>query len=70
MMTSGPVTQGPDCCLLTHKDYTMEVIESIIKDKDVDLCAEQVTEELGVSGLFELARVCFLISFFTLFYAQ
>jgi len=41
MMTSGPVTQGPDDRLLTHKDYIVEVIESIIKDKDVDPCADK-----------------------------
>ena len=44
MMTSGPVTQELDCRLLTHKDYTVEMMGSIIKDKDVDPCAEQRTE--------------------------
>ncbi|XP_050241960.1 uncharacterized protein LOC126690888 [Quercus robur] len=56
MMTLDPVTQGSDRHLLTHKDYAMEVIESIIKDKDVDPYAEQATEKLGASGLFNLAR--------------
>ena len=42
----------------------MEVIESIIKDKDVDPCAKQATEELGASGLSDLARVCVFLSFF------
>lgn len=72
MTISGPVTQGPDRHLLTHNDYTEEVIESIIKDKDVNPCAEQATEELGASGLFDLARVCFLLSLFLslFFYAQ
>ena len=41
----------------------MEVIESIIKDKDVDPCVEQATEKLGASSLFDLARVCFFLSF-------
>ena len=40
MTTLGPVTQGLDCRLLTHKDYVVEVMESIIKDKGVDPCAE------------------------------
>ena len=62
MTTSGPVTQGLDCRLLTHKDYVVEVMESIIKDKGVDPCAEQVTRELGASGLFDLTRVCFFLS--------
>ena len=34
------------------------MMESIIKDEDVDFCAEQGTDELGSSGLFDLARVC------------
>ena len=67
MMTSGPVTQGPDHHLLTHKDYVVEVIETIIKDKDMDLCVEQTTEELGASGLFDLIWVCFFLSFFPYF---
>ena len=41
MTMSGLVTQGLDCHLVTHKDYIVEVIESIIKDKDVDPCAEK-----------------------------
>ena len=40
MMTSGPVIQDPDCSLLTHKDYALEMVESIIRDKDVNLCAK------------------------------
>ena len=68
MTTSSPVSQGPDHHLLSHKDYAVEMIESIIKDKDVHLYAEQMTKELVVSGLFYLARVClFLFSFSFLF---
>ena len=63
MSTSGLVTQDPDHCLLIHKDYALEMMESIIRDKDVDPCAEQGTEELGASSLFDLARVCFFLSF-------
>ena len=68
MTTSGPVTQGLDHRLPTHKDYAIEVIESIIKDKDVDPCAEQMTEELGASGLFDLARVRLFPFFFFFFF--
>ena len=64
MTTSGPVVQDPDRHLLTHKDYALEMVESIIRDKDVDPCAEQGTDELGASGLFDLARVCFFLCFF------
>ena len=39
MMASGPVTQGT-CCLLTHKGYAVKMVESIIKETDVDPCAE------------------------------
>ena len=68
MTTLGPVTQGLDHRLLTHKDYAIEVIESIIKDKDVDPYAEQMTEELGASGLFDLARVLLFPFFFSFFF--
>lgn len=67
--TSGLVIQETDYCLLTHKDYTVEIMESIIKDKDVDPCAKQGTEELGSSGLFDLAQVHpFSISFYLSFF--
>ena len=61
MTTSGSVTQGPDHHLLTHKNYAIEMMGSIIRDRDVDPCVELGTDELGVSGLFDLARVCFYI---------
>ena len=67
MTTSGLVTQGSDCRLLTHKDYAVEVIETIIKDKDMDLYVEQTTEELRASGLLDLTQVCFFLSFFPYF---
>ena len=40
MTSSGPITQGPNRHLLTLKEYTVKVIKSIIKDTDVDPCAE------------------------------
>ena len=48
-----------------HKEHAIEMIESIIKEMDLDPCAEQLIENLGASGLFDLARVCFP---YTLFY--
>ena len=57
MTMSGLVTQELDHRLLTHKDYVVEMIGSIIKDKDVDPCIKQWTNELGSLGLFNLARV-------------
>ena len=62
--TSGPVAQDPDRRFFTHKDYALEMVGSIIRDKDVDRCAEQGMEELGVSGLFDLARICFFLCSF------
>ena len=33
------------------------MVKSIIKEADLDTCAEQTTKDLGVSGLFDLSRV-------------
>ena len=59
MTTSGPVIKGT-YCLLTHKGYAVEMVESIIREMNVDPCAEQEMEDLGASGLFNLSRVCSL----------
>ena len=59
MTSSSPVDQGLDRRLLTHKNYAIEMVGSIIRDKDVDPCADQGIDELGVSSLFNLARVRF-----------
>ena len=64
MTATGPVTQGTVRRLLMHKEHAIEMVESIIKDVDLDPCAEQMTEESGVSGLFDLSRVhLFLLPF-------
>ena len=67
MTTSSPITQDPNRRLLTYKDYALEMVKSIIKDKDVDPCVEQGTDDLGASGLFDLAQVCFFLCFFIYF---
>ena len=41
-----------------YKGYAIEMVESIIKEKDLNPCAKQETEDLGASGLFDLSRVC------------
>ena len=64
MMTSGPITQGSVHRFRAHKEHAVEVIKSIIKDTDVDPCVEHITEELGASGLFDLAWVRLFFSFF------
>ena len=60
MTSSGPVIGGPRC-LLTHKDYAVERVESLIKQTDLDPCAQLGTEDLGASAFFDIARVCFLL---------
>ena len=65
MTSTGPVTQGTVRRLLTHKEHVFEMVESIIKETDLDPYAKQLTKNLGASGLFDLARVCFS---HTLFY--
>ena len=57
MTVTGLVTQGTVRRLLTHKEHVIEMIESIIKETDLDLCVEQMIEELGASSLFDLSRV-------------
>ena len=59
MTSSGPVTEGPRC-LLTHKDYTVEEIESLIKLTDIDPCAQLGTKELGAATFFYLTQVSIL----------
>ena len=69
MTMSSPITQDPKRRLLTHKDHALEMMESIIKDKDVDPCAEQATIDLGALGLFYLTRVRSFVSLFIHSYA-
>lgn len=57
-MGKGPVTQGAIHCLLTHKEYTVKMVNSNIKEMDLDSCADQTTKDLEASGLFDLSRVC------------
>ena len=57
-MGKGPVTQGAVCRLLTHKDHAIEMVDSVIKETDLDPCANQTTEDLKASSLFDLLRVC------------
>ncbi|KAK9988841.1 hypothetical protein SO802_029080 [Lithocarpus litseifolius] len=57
MATLNPVTQEDfECRLLTHKNYAVEMLDSIIKDKDADPCVGQALKDLRDSGLFDLAR--------------
>ncbi|KAL0011651.1 hypothetical protein SO802_006759 [Lithocarpus litseifolius] len=55
MTSIGPVVKEPHR-LLTHKDYTVEEIKSILKLTDLEPCEQLGTEDLGVSPLFDLTR--------------
>ena len=59
MTSTGLVSVGP-CHLLTHKDYAVGEVESLIKPTDIEPCDQVGTEDLGVSALFDLTRVCLL----------
>nr|POE62736.1 hypothetical protein CFP56_26493 [Quercus suber] len=41
---------------MSHKEYAIEMVNSIIKDTNLDECGVYSTKDLGVSGLFDLAR--------------
>lgn len=41
-----------------HKDYVVEMVDSIIKEMNLDPCADQTIMGLGASDLFDLSRVC------------
>ena len=75
MTRKGLVTQGAVRCLLIHKEHAIEIVESIIKETDLDPCDDQTTEDLGALGLFDFSRVCFSYTVFfraicSLFYSD
>ena len=57
MTSSGPVLEGPSC-LLTHKAYAVGEVGSFVKPTDLESCDLVGTEDLGVSVLFDITRVC------------
>ena len=65
MTSTSLVSEGP-CCLLTHKDYVVGEVESLIKPTDIEPCDQVGTEDLGASALFDLTRVCLLQFWFIL----
>ncbi|KAL0000418.1 hypothetical protein SO802_014199 [Lithocarpus litseifolius] len=58
MLAQGPVIPEEGRCILTHKGYALEQLDSILGNEEADSCANQSVQELGDSGLFDLARVC------------
>lgn len=67
MSAHGPAISGPIQRLVSHKEYAIEMVNSIIKDTDLDECSEHATVDLGVFGLFNLARVSVHLVYFSFF---
>ena len=68
MIAQGPISSNPIQRLVSHKENAEEMVNSIIKDMDMDECVNHVTEELGVSGLFNLVGVSIHWLFFSFFF--
>ncbi|KAK9997607.1 hypothetical protein SO802_022293 [Lithocarpus litseifolius] len=58
MSARGPAIPEEGRCILTQKGYALEQLDSILGKEEADSCANQSVQELGDSGLFDLARVC------------
>ena len=59
MTRKGLIILDPIQRLVTHKDYAIEMVNSIIKETDLDPSGEHSLEDLGASSLYNLLRVCF-----------
>ncbi|KAL0010241.1 hypothetical protein SO802_005349 [Lithocarpus litseifolius] len=56
MTSQGPVAPSTIPLLLRHKQHAIEMVQSIIKDADLDKCSEHETKSLGEVGLFNLRK--------------
>ena len=65
--SSGPIPEGPSC-LLTHKAYAVGEVGSFMKLTDLEPCDLVGTEDLGLSALFEITKVCLLFTSSVWFY--
>ena len=61
MTSSGLVPEGPNC-LLTHKAYAVDEVGSFVKPTDLKPCDLVETKDLVASALFDITRVCLLIT--------
>jgi len=70
MTRKGPIAPSPVQRLVTHKDYAIEMVTSIIKEMDLDPSGEHSSEDFRASGLYNLSWVCprHLKLYFTIFY--
>ena len=57
MMGKGPNVPGPVQRLVTYKDYAVEMVNSIIKETNMDVCGKHTLEDLGSFGLYDLSRI-------------
>nr|POE53187.1 hypothetical protein CFP56_13596 [Quercus suber] len=61
MTAKGPIILGSVQRLVTHKDYVIEMVSSIIKETNMDMCmdmcGEHTIEDLGAFDLFDLLRL-------------
>ena len=67
MTSSGPIPKGPSC-LLTHKAYAVREVGSFVKPTDLKPCDLVGMEDLGASALFDITRVCLLLTSSIWFY--
>ena len=68
MLAHGPVVSGPIQRLVSHREYAVEMVNSIIKDTNLDKCGEHATKDLGVSSFFDLARISIHPVYFPFFF--
>lgn len=54
--------------LVTHKDYAVEMLNSIIKETNMDKCGKHTIKDLGAFGRFNLSRVCIRQFYFSIFF--
>ena len=57
MTRKGPVALDPIQRLITHKDYVVEMVITIIKETDLDPCGGHILEDWGASGFYDLSNV-------------
>lgn len=65
-----PIISDPVRELVTHKDYAIKMVNSIIKETDLDPCGELSSEDLGAFDLFDLSRVCFRRSWYLVYFLR
>lgn len=59
MTGKGPIISDPVRRLITHKDYAIKMVNSLIKEMNLDPYGELSSEDFAVYGLFDWFRVRF-----------